>query len=231
MEHVLWCIGHDLEIPDIVKAEGCYLYDSSGRKYVDLESGTWCVSLGHCNSSINAALKNQADSIIHTGYCYSHTVVEAASVEILDIAGIHDGKCLFLTSGSEAVEFGVQVIRKITRKPKLLTLSDSFLSSYGSSGSRNSDEWHLFDWTGCNDCPCSKTCDLDCDRLACIPFDSIGGFVFEPGSSSGMVRFPPKSLIQILVSVTRQHGGYIRSMKSLQVLAGQESGSAFSTMI
>jgi len=210
MEHVLWCIGHDLKIGDIVRAEGCCLYDSGGRRYVDLESGTWCVPLGHCNSVINAALKRQADSIAHTGYCYSHRVVDETAAAILEIAGLPGGKCVFLSSGSEAVEFGVQVMRRMSGKPRLLTMTDSFLSSYGSSGKRGGDEWHLFDWSGCRNCSCGDACDHDCKGLAGIPFESIGGFVFEPGSSSGLVRFPPKSLIHAVIERVRSHGGYIQ---------------------
>jgi len=210
MEHVLWCIGHDLKIGDIVKAEGCCLYDSGGRRYVDLESGTWCASLGHCNSVINTALKRQADSVAHTGYCYSHRVVDEAAAAVLEITGLPEGRCIFLSSGSEAVEFGVQLMRRMSGKPMLLTMSDSFLSSYGSSGKRGGDEWHLFDWAACRACSCGDTCDPECDKLAGITFESIGGFVFEPGSSSGLVRFPPKSLIKAVAERVREHGGYIQ---------------------
>jgi hypothetical protein len=34
-------------LDDIERAEGCYLYDSDGKRYVDLESGVWCTSIGH----------------------------------------------------------------------------------------------------------------------------------------------------------------------------------------
>jgi len=120
-----------------------------------------------------------------------------------------DGKCIFLSSGSEAVEFGVQALRAVSGKPLLLTLSDSFLGSYGSAGKKQKDEWFLFDWTPCTVCPKMSACDPQCNHLTAISFDKIGGFVFEPGSASGLVRFPPQALIRTLTDQVRRHGGFV----------------------
>jgi acetylornithine aminotransferase len=210
MDHVLWCNKHPLVLPDIVKGEGCYLHDADGRKYLDMESGIWCLPLGHCHPQINDAIQAQAAILAHSGYCYANAVMEKSSKAVLDILNMPDGKCVFLSSGSEAVEFGVQALRKITGRPLILTLSDSFLGSYGSVGSKRKDEWHLFDWQECTVCNSSEKCNPECRYFEQIPFDRIGGFVFEPGSSSGLVRFPPKSFIQNIVKFIRQHDGFIQ---------------------
>jgi len=210
MDHVLWCNRHPLVLPDIVKGEGCYLYDLQGRKYLDLESGIWCLPLGHCHPQINDAILAQAQILTHSGYCYANPIMEQASSAVLDILNLSGGKCVFLSSGSEAVEFGVQALRKITAKPLILTLSDSFLGSYGSAGDKRKDEWYLFDWQECMTCNSSEECSPECRYFSEIPFDRIGGFVFEPGSASGLVRFPPKSFIQNIVKFTRRHEGFIQ---------------------
>ncbi len=210
MDHVLWCNKHPLVLPDIAKGEGCYLYDLQGRKYLDLESGIWCLPLGHCHHQVNEAISAQADDLAHSGYTYANPVIEEASQAVLNILNLPDGKCVFLSSGSEAVEFGVQVMRKISERPLVLTLSDSFLGSYGSAGKKQADEWVLLDWQRCATCSSSGDCDPECEHYADIPFSRIGGFVFEPGSSSGLVRFPPKAFIQNLVKFVRQHDGLIQ---------------------
>jgi acetylornithine/N-succinyldiaminopimelate aminotransferase len=210
MDHVLWCNRHPLVLPDIVKGEGCYLYDLQGRKYLDLESGIWCLPLGHCHPQINAAILAQAGILTHSGYCYANPIMEQASSAVLDILNLPEGKCVFLSSGSEAVEFGVQALRKITARPLILTLSDSFLGSYGSAGNKRADEWYLFDWHKCLTCNSSEECNPQCRYFSEIPFSRIGGFVFEPGSASGLVRFPPKSFIQNIVKFIRQHEGFIQ---------------------
>lgn len=211
MEHVFWCIGHELIIKGIVKAQGCYLYDSHDRKYIDFESGVWCTPLGHSHPKINQILKIQIDKISHTGYCYANYNTEEAAIEILETTGIANGKCVFLSSGSEAVEFGVQVLRKISGKPLLLTLFDSFLSSYGSAGKKSEDEWYLLDWSICSLCNHSTECNPRCKIFLDIPFERIGGFVFEPGSSSGLVRFPPKAFIRNLGNYIKQNNGFVQA--------------------
>ena len=44
MTHTIGYPGYDILIKNIETAENCYLYDTNGRKYVDLESGVWCWS-------------------------------------------------------------------------------------------------------------------------------------------------------------------------------------------
>lgn len=67
----------------------------------------------------------------------------------------------------------------------------------------------FFDWRPCADCPGEKSCDAACERWASIPFDTLGGFLFEPGSSGGLVRFPPRKLIDGIVAAVRTRGGLV----------------------
>jgi acetylornithine aminotransferase len=96
--------GHELLVRDIVRAENCYLYNTAGKRFIDLESGVWCTSVGHSNPRILRTIKEQAGRIMHTGFCYSTGNVEQAAQEILSLLKFEDGKCVFLCSGSEAVE-------------------------------------------------------------------------------------------------------------------------------
>ncbi|HSQ18226.1 MAG TPA: aminotransferase class III-fold pyridoxal phosphate-dependent enzyme [Anaerolineales bacterium] len=140
---------------------------------------------------------------MHLGTRYPNAIVEEAALSLLDIVQIGDGKCTFLSSGSEAVEFGAQTIRRVSGKDLLLTFSNSYLAAYGSAGRKQAGEWYLFDWNACPD---------TAHRMAEIPFEQIGGFVFEPGGSgSGFVRFPPQQLVQELVHKVRQAGGLVMS--------------------
>lgn len=194
---------------DIVRAENCSLYDSTGRRYVDLESGVWCTSVGHGNPRVRRVLGEQAARIAHTGYCYTNPVVEEAAQEILALLGFDGGRVVFLCSGSEAVEYGVRVAGSVLERPLLLTMTDSYFGAYGSASRKDEREWFCFDWSRCADCPAGSECASSCPRWATIPFDRIGGFLFEPGSSSGLVRFPPAKLIDGIVNTVRQNGGWI----------------------
>jgi acetylornithine/N-succinyldiaminopimelate aminotransferase len=209
MERLLWYPGIDLLLNDIVRAENCYLYDSQGKRYVDLESGVWCTSIGHRNPRVLSALSEQAARIWHTGFSYSDAVVEEAAGEILSLLGFHGGKCVFLCSGSEAVEYGVRIAQAVSERPLLMTMADSYFGAYGSASKKQENEWFCFDWSGCVNCPDSQQCDESCERWKGIPLARIGGFLFEPGSSSGLVRFPPGKLIRRVASAVRDDGGLV----------------------
>ncbi|KPJ61570.1 MAG: hypothetical protein AMJ46_00190 [Latescibacteria bacterium DG_63] len=113
MSRLLWYPGHELLLKNIVRAENCYLFDSQGKRYVDLESGVWCTAIGHGNRRILRTIANQSARIAHTGFGYSNEVVEEAAKEILSLLGFEGGKCVFLCSGSEAVEYGVRVAQTV----------------------------------------------------------------------------------------------------------------------
>lgn len=207
MEHVFFCTGHELKIPNIVKSEGLYLYDEQGKGYMDLESGVWCTSIGHNNAEINRIIKNQIDSLMHAGFCYSNEILENSAKSILEIAGLNNGKSVFLCSGSEAIEVSRQMAKHLTEKNVSLTLHDSYLGAYSSITDR-SRNWYLLNWEQCKTCPDKEMCDLSCEVLQKIPKE-VSEFIFEPGSSSGFVRFPPKSLINNIVKIVRDNGGKI----------------------
>jgi len=207
MGHIYLCTGHELKIPNIVNSQGVYLFDDKGKRYMDLESGVWCTSIGHNNGRINKAIASQIGSLMHAGFCYSNQILEEASKSILDITNFTDGKCVFLCSGSEAIEISRQISRHLTGKKMSMTLHDSYLGSYASVTDR-SKGWYIFNWEQCKQCRKNDNCDPLCESLQAIPQD-ISEFVFEPGSSSGFVRFPPDGLIQNIVKIVRNNGGKI----------------------
>lgn len=196
MKHVLNSTGHVYKYPNIVQAENCTLFDADGNKYLDLESGVWCTSVGHCHPRITKIISDQSGKMIHTGYCYLNPIIESTARKILKITGIEAGKCVFLSSGSEAVEYSVKMIKSFSEKPYFLTMKNCYLSAYGISGERSDQHWIHFDWMN----------DNDIDKL---DFSKIAAFVFEPGSSLGLVQFPPKELVMNIVTKIREYGGYV----------------------
>jgi len=201
MSHILE--SHKITKTDFLRGEGCRLYDAQGREYLDFESGCWSAALGYSHPQINQALQNQLAQLIHLGTYYPNQQAEMAAIDVLEIVGFEQGKCVFLSSGSEAVEFAVQATRRLTGKPLLLTFANSYLAAYGSAGRKSADEWHLLDWSICPEAELLA-------RLDQIPFAQIGAFVFEPGGSgSAFVRFPPLELVRQAAQRVKQAGGLL----------------------
>lgn len=196
MEYILNSSGHELRYPNIVKAENCTLFDSDHNEFLDLESGVWCTSVGHSNPRITRIISDQASKMIHSGYCYLNPIINKAAKRVLEITSIQSGKCVFLSSGSEAVEYSVKLVKSFSKKRRFLTMSNCYLSAYGVSGERSGDTWVHFDW-------------MNGDSIDRIDFSDIAAFVFEPGSSLGLVHFPPKELVQKIVKRIRDCGGHV----------------------
>jgi acetylornithine aminotransferase len=101
------------------------------------------------------------------------------------------------------------VAQLVGTRPRLLTMSDSYFGAYGSAQRRLAAEWFSFDWMECAGCAHEREDGPGCEHWAAIPWDDIGGFLFEPGSSSGLVRFPPHALVRNVVREIRRAGGLV----------------------
>lgn len=206
---LFWYPGHELLLPRIVRSENSYIFDDQGRRYVDLESGVWCTVVGHRHPRIRRVLSAQYDRIAHSGFGYSCEVVVRAAEDLLALLDFGGGRCVFLCSGSEAVEYAVRAARMVMPRPLMLIFADSYCGAYGAVHRKAPEEWALFDWLPCDGCPPERICDAACERWALIPFDHIGGFLFEPGSSGGLVRFPPPKLVHSISAAVKAEDGLV----------------------
>ncbi len=95
------------KLPKIAYGKGSYLYDTSGKQYLDGSGGPAVFCLGHGNEEVNDAIKAQLDRIAH-GYRYTFTSdpLEQLTELVIKRCGKDSGltHMIFVTSGSEAVE-------------------------------------------------------------------------------------------------------------------------------
>jgi acetylornithine/N-succinyldiaminopimelate aminotransferase len=211
MNNIIWTTGHQLKLDNIIDSNNCFIFDSNGNRYIDLESGVWCTSVGHNNKRINQVITSQIGRIIHTGFAYCHPIISDVSEKVLETSGLKGGKCEFLCSGSEAVELGMRIARAVTDKPLAVTFKESYFGAYGDAALKSAESWFLYDRLNCSCNNSDEGCTGNCDDFNKIPFDKIGIFLLEPGSSSGMVRFPSLSLIEKIVENVRTNNGIIIS--------------------
>lgn len=92
-------------LPKVVRGKGSYLWDATGKQYIDGSGGPAVYCLGHGNDEVNAAVAAQMQSLAH-GYRYNFTT--DALEELTEIVRARCGGSLremvFVTGGSEAVE-------------------------------------------------------------------------------------------------------------------------------
>jgi len=178
----------------LVCSKECYQYDTEGKKYIDFDSGVWCTNLGHSNDRIIRVISDQVRFSIHHGYRFRNEAAEQLSVELLDILGMKGGQSVFLSSGSEAVNLAITLAKRFTGRTKVLKMELSYLSAFGHGqiADSNSDLLTV---------PMNNH-----EDLMAVDFAQIAAFVFEPGTSFGMVHFPSGEFIGEIVLKCRENG-------------------------
>lgn len=90
--------------------EGVYLYDDTGKKYLDFAAGIGVFALGYQNKTYNDALKAQIDRLIHTSNLFYNKPAAEAAEKLAKVSGME--KVFFTNSGTEAIEGALKIARK-----------------------------------------------------------------------------------------------------------------------
>ena len=111
------------------KGEGVYLYDTSGKKYLDFAAGIAVCSLGYNHKKYTKALQQQIETLTHTSNLFYNPVV-ADAADMLKKATQMD-RVFFTNSGTEAIEGALKAARKYsytkgTGKTEIIAMEHSF---------------------------------------------------------------------------------------------------------
>lgn len=90
--------------------EGCYLYDTEGKKYLDFAAGIAVNALGYHYPGYDDALKAQIDKLTHISNLYYNEPMSEAGEKLVKASGL--SKAFFTNSGTEAIEGALKVARK-----------------------------------------------------------------------------------------------------------------------
>jgi acetylornithine/N-succinyldiaminopimelate aminotransferase len=108
----------------IVRGEGCHVWDTDGREYLDFGGGIAVVSLGHCHAAPLAAARAQLERLWHASNLYrTEPAEELAAVLSARFGG---AQAFFCNSGAEAVEAALKYARKATGKAGIVALEGGF---------------------------------------------------------------------------------------------------------
>lgn len=110
---------------EVERAEGCFMYEPSGKRYYDLISGIGVSNVGHCHPRVVEAIKEQADRYLHLmvygEYVQAPQALLAASLaESLDLPAKESApfgwidRVYFTNSGTEAIEGAMKLAKRFT---------------------------------------------------------------------------------------------------------------------
>jgi len=99
---------------ELSRGKGCWVWDSSGKRYLDLLSGIGVNALGHAHPRIVRAIREQASALIHTSNLYYHAYQAPLAKKIVETSGLD--RVFFCNSGTEAIEGALKMARGYGRK-------------------------------------------------------------------------------------------------------------------
>src|ERR1700692_2822996 len=111
-------IGNALHapLPIIVSGEGCYVYDTDGKRYLDGLSALYCVNAGHGRPEFGEAAAAQLRELdFFTTWSYAHPRAIELAGRIASLTPGDLNRVFFTSGGSEAVESAIKLARQYHR--------------------------------------------------------------------------------------------------------------------
>ncbi len=112
-------------VSTIAKAEGIWIEDTSGRRYMDFH-GNSVHHIGYAHPRLVASIKDQLDQLSFSPRRFTNDVSVQLAEKLGQISPGDLGKVLFTTGGSDAVEVALKIARASTGRFKTLSFWDSF---------------------------------------------------------------------------------------------------------
>lgn len=129
---------------EMAKAEGNYIYDIHGKKYLDLISGISVSHLGHGNEAVKNAIKNQVDEYMHL-MVYGE-FIQSPQIKLsqkLSSLLPQNLNCIYLVnSGAEATDGALKLAKRVTKKSKIIANKNAYHGSTHAALSLNSEEYY-----------------------------------------------------------------------------------------
>ena len=211
---------------NIVRGQMQYVYDDTGKQYLDAFGAVVTISVGHCHPDIIPKVVEQVKTLQHMTTLYFHPIIAIYAKKLADAMPGELKVSFFTNSGCEANELAALLAKNYTGNQEFLALRHSFhgrtlmaMTMTGQSLWRHSLPY-VFGVSHipagyCYRCPYNLTypgCGLVCAKQAeeVIKYGTSGhvaGFIGEPIQGFGGVICPPKEYFKIVYDIVHRYGG------------------------
>lgn len=188
--------------------EGVYLFDETGKRYLDFVAGIAVNAFGHAHPHLVAALKAQAEKLWHTSNLFRIPGQERLAQRLVD-ASFAD-TVFFTNSGAEAIECAVKTVRRYhhgvgqPHKHRIITFRQAFHGRTMTAIAATNQE-KLRDGFG----PLPDWFDVvpfgDLDAVETALTSETGGIMIEPVQGEGGVSPAPQGFLGALRALADKH--------------------------
>ncbi|MFZ0696986.1 MAG: aspartate aminotransferase family protein [Nitrososphaeraceae archaeon] len=187
----------------IERGKGAYVWDTSGKEYIDCMGGYGVALVGHCNPRVVEAIKNQAEKLIVCHMSLYNDTREDFLTKIAAIAPQGLNKIFFSNSGAEAVEAALKFSRRYTGKPGIISMNGGYHGkTFGALSVTYSEKYR-------------KPFMPLLEGVKFLPYtnpniedaidDSIGTVIVEPIQGETGIILPPDRLLQNMRELCTKH--------------------------
>ncbi len=183
---------------EVDHARGVFIFDRSGKAYLDFISGIGVANVGHSHPRVLDAIARQAEKHLHV-MVYGEYIQEAQvryARKLAELAPVDDGVVFFCNSGAEAIEGTLKTARKFTRRPKFVAFRGGYHGDTFGALSAMSSEYFRAAFE-----PLLPTFEFlefdDVDELVKID-SSVAAVLVEPIQGEGGVRVPSDEFLPAL---------------------------------
>ncbi|HWA98932.1 MAG TPA: aspartate aminotransferase family protein [Pirellulales bacterium] len=212
----------------VVEGHMQYLWDETGKQYLDAFAGIVTVSVGHCHPYVVERVREQVGKLQHTTTIYMHPTIGQFGKLLAEHMPKDSGLSVsyFTNSGSEANELAVLSCREYTGNSDVISIRNGYhggtqatmsLTAHAPWKFKSSPSLNVKNAMPgyCYRCPygleypsCGIKCAKDTEEL--IRYETSGEvacFIGEPIQGVGGAVTPPPEYFQIIYDIVRTHGG------------------------
>lgn len=192
----------------IVRGEGCWVWDSDGRRFLDLYGGHAVALTGHCHPRVVAAIREQAGRLLFYSNAVSSDVRALALRDLAETAPEGVSRSFLCNSGAEANEAAIKIARRTTGRRKVVSMEGGFHGRTMGALSATALGHYLEDYApGVPGHVFVPFGDLDAVR-AVIDGDTAS-VMLEPIQSMGGMRTAGSDYLRGLRSLCDEHGALL----------------------
>ncbi|MEM2909670.1 MAG: aspartate aminotransferase family protein [Nitrososphaerota archaeon] len=187
------------------RAYGQYVWDETGRKYLDCHTGHGVAFLGHRNPKIVESIKRQMELIMTATPAFQTDIADEVLSKLSRIIPGDMDYVFFLNSGSEAVELAMKIARKVTGRKRFIAFRNSF---HGRTMGALSVTWNPKYREGYDPFPWeTKFIPYnDIDAVTSTVDESVAAVLFEPVQGEGGLTHATQEFARTLTEVCENTG-------------------------
>ncbi len=109
-----------------VKGAGCYVWDKSGKKYLDLYGGHAVISIGHSHPTYVQAIQSQVEKLGFYSNSVQMPIQEELASKLGELSGLPDYSLFLTNSGAESTENALKLASFHTDRKKVIVFEKGF---------------------------------------------------------------------------------------------------------